>query len=156
MTTRKVAARLIASLGVVTAAAAVTLLPARAQKQNPLTLSCNGTIKFFANDPDVEPSPIRDLGLIVNFSEHTVSFQGHTIPITKADAAKVSFEGQETAHGIPMRSLGTIDRVTGAATVSLFMTDPEGQITYKLHCGTGRAPFLSEKVQGLYHRASLF
>ena len=50
-------------------------LPAGAQEQiTTITLSCNGTNKLTATTAaDQKPDPIKDLGIIVNLADHTVT-----------------------------------------------------------------------------------
>jgi len=77
---REVAARLIASLGVIIAA--VVTLPVQARQPNLLVLSCSG-IKPLATD---QFELVRITGrIILNFSENTASFQDFIFPITSVD-----------------------------------------------------------------------
>lgn len=135
MRTREVAARLIATFGVVIAAAVV---PVDAQQQNSITLSCNGTSGPYPGrkfDPSRKPRPITGLGIIVNFSEHTVSFENYTVPITSAEPALVNFDGWITDDVLHKHISGDIDRVTGHARVGITINElPEDNELWALDC----------------------
>jgi hypothetical protein len=115
------------------------LLPVQAQQQNSITLSCNGTSKLMTASDDMKPDPITSLGIIVNLSERTVSFSGYTVPIEKADSTTVTFSGQQTLsyRGMKLKPItidGTIDRVTGAASVMFLHEQVGNNNTWELLC----------------------
>jgi hypothetical protein len=102
-------------------------LPAGAQEQiTTITLSCNGTNKLTATTAaDQKPDPIKDLGIIVNLADHTVTFSEYVVPITSITATEVSFSGKQTTRVVvpgvkpkPFTVSGTIDRVTGYASIN--------------------------------------
>jgi hypothetical protein len=120
---------------------ALPLLPVHAQSQNLITLSCNGTAKYMASSNDMKPDPIAGLGVIVNLSERTVSFQGFTVPIVKADNTTVNFSGEQTLNyrgeKLPPISIhGTIDRVTGAVSIMFLQEHPQDNTTWDVQCRT--------------------
>ena len=59
---------------------------------------------------------MNNLGLVVNFVAKTVSFAGFIARITEADAATMSFEGEDNTHLFYIS--GSIDRVTGALSAT--------------------------------------
>ena len=71
-------------------------LPANAQQQvSTITLSCNGTGKFTATSAaDLKPDPIKDLGIIVNVTDRTVTLMDYVVPLTGITATIISFNGQ--------------------------------------------------------------
>jgi len=95
---------------------ALPLVPVRAQQLTSITLSCSGTSKLMTAGDDTKPDPITNVGMIVNFSERTVTFASYHIPIERVDGTMVLF------HGIQVRSYadtklkpvsvdGSVDRV---------------------------------------------
>ena len=104
---------------------ALPSLPVHAQQPTTITLSCNGTSKLTATAAaEFKPDPVTNLGIIVNFSDRTVTFSDYVLPITGASATLVSFM---TRHqpllagkplGKPFSIDGSIDRVTGHTEIS--------------------------------------
>lgn len=141
--------RLTTSFGVAIVAAAASLSPAQAQQQGLLGLSCNGkwftwTISSYDTQPP-EKHPDH-WGVTVNLSQRIVSFEGHTVPITAVDDARVSFEGPGMSKAAPEFGIqpekitisGYIDRVVGDAVFKfIYDKKPGGAysgITYELQC----------------------
>src|SRR5262245_39418221 len=92
------------AIGTVLAAAALTL-SAGAQKQgSTITLSCNGTSKLMATAAaDQPPLPIANLGIIVNVTDRTVTFNDYVMPITGITATLVSFSGRQTPEAFGVK-----------------------------------------------------
>jgi hypothetical protein len=83
-----------------------------------ITLSCDGKIKNMQVSDD-KGDPVSKVGVVVNFPDRTVSFNGYVVPITKIDEANVAFDGSSnngTVYGISFSThvSGSVDRVTGA------------------------------------------
>jgi hypothetical protein len=83
-----------------------------------------------AQSPDIKPDPVANVGVIVNFADRSVSFEGYRIPIAQADSTTVLFHGQQvlTYAGMKLKPVtvdGSIDRVTGAASMT-FMHEQVG------------------------------
>jgi hypothetical protein len=79
---------------------------AQAAEPTVITLSCDGKLTN-TKIRNAKPEPITKVNLVVNFAERTVSFSSHLVGIDNADAAHISFSGENNAvHG-------EIDRVTG-------------------------------------------
>ena len=99
--------------------AALPLSAAGAQQPTSITLSCNGTSKLTATAAaDFKPDPIANLGIIVNFADHTVTFSDYVTPVTGVNATLVSFSGRQAfallgPKGPKFTIDGSIDRVTG-------------------------------------------
>jgi hypothetical protein len=101
---------------------ALPLMPAGAQQPTSITLSCNGTSKLTATAAaEFKPDPITNLGIIVNFANHSVTFSDYITPVTGVNATLVSFSGRQTLAAAAALGLkgsqftidGSIDRVTG-------------------------------------------
>jgi hypothetical protein len=101
---------------------ALLLVPVRAQQPASITLSCSGTSKLTATAAaSFEPDPITNLGIIVNFANHSVTFSDYITPVTGVNATLVSFSGRQTLAAAAALGLkgsqftidGSIDRVTG-------------------------------------------
>jgi hypothetical protein len=133
---------------------ALVLLPlvlsgyALAAEPTVITLSCEGTVTDktswapIPTDIDHDPKPMGKMGVVVNLNERTVSFQGWTVPISIADAATISFNGDEIGpvgqiaakEGLTYRIDGTLDRVTGHMTADTMtyetkkLSDPTSSI----------------------------
>jgi hypothetical protein len=81
-----------------------------------ITLSCEGTVRSGPGPDAVQR--LSDRGVVVNLAEHTVTgfvtTSGSTLiaNIVRVDDTKVNFTGDSTSSSI----VGSIDRVTGAAT----------------------------------------
>ena len=62
----------------------------------------------------------------MNFAEQNVSFAGYVVPITRVDAADVTFEGEVKglAFGLSLSTSvsGIVDRVTGSMTATTLTT----------------------------------
>jgi hypothetical protein len=110
----------------VTLLAFLPLATVRAQQPTTITLSCNGTSKLTATTAaDFKPDPIANLGIIVNFANHSVTFSDYVTPITSVNATLVSFSGRQTLAAVAALGLkgaqftidGSIDRVTGHAEI---------------------------------------
>jgi len=104
---------------------------ARAAAVKNINLACDGTLKHLLVNGGA-PERIEKLGIVVSFHKKTVSFAGHTVPITKVDAANIAFGGTESLAAKPLPSKvsyainGNIDRVTGAVDISLITkVDPQ-------------------------------
>ena len=88
-----------------------------------ITLSCDAKVTDLKAS-DAKPELLPNVGVVVNFTEHTVSFNGYVIPITGVDAANVSFDGdvKPQYRGTPLGKTtvsGSVDRVTGAMTATI-------------------------------------
>jgi hypothetical protein len=112
---------------------ALPLLPVQAQQENTITLSCNGTAKLTAA-ADVKPDPVKGLGIVVSASERTVSFQGWTVPIKSVTKTVVTFDGQAGLKQMPFEISGTIDRVTGWASIDFMYEKVGNNSNYELTC----------------------
>jgi hypothetical protein len=98
---------------------------AQAAEPTVITLACDG--KATTGD---KSEPIDKMGLVVNFTERTVSgFGGIVAPIGMVDAAQISFGGTGDLTlpgdgggkgGISV--IGDIDRVTGAVVATTMTT----------------------------------
>lgn len=102
--------------------AAMPLTAVGAQQTPSITLSCTGTSKLTATAAtDFKPDPITNLGIIVNFANHSVTFSDYVTPVTAVNATLVSFGGRQTLAAAAALGLkgsqftidGSIDRVTG-------------------------------------------
>ena len=98
---------------------------AQAAEATVITLSCNGNVTD-GKSADAKPDPVNNLGVVVNFAEQNISFAGYVVPITRVDAADVTFEGQVKALALGL-SLSTsvsgmVDRVTGSMTATTLTT----------------------------------
>jgi hypothetical protein len=131
--------QLVTSAIVMMAAAALTL-PAHAQQ---ITLSCNGTSKLMATAAaDLTPEPIKNLGIIVNVADRTVTFMDYVTPVTGITATLVSFHGQQNPtapapFGLKGKRFtidGSIDRVTGHAEISWWHEDAGNNSSWELSC----------------------
>jgi hypothetical protein len=88
---------------------------------------------------DTKPDPVTNLGMIVNFGERTVSFQSYHIPFERADNTMVLFHGTEAMNYAgskltPVTVDGSVDRVTGAASVTFLNVRVESNQTWELLC----------------------
>jgi len=94
---------------------------AQAAEATVITLSCNGNVTD-GKSVDAKPDPVNKLGVVVNFAEQNVSFAGYVVPISRVDAANVTFEGEVkgVAFGLSLSTTvsGMVDRVTGAMTAT--------------------------------------
>jgi hypothetical protein len=108
---------------------ALLLVPVQAQQSTPITLSCSGTEKLMTDDA---PTPVVNVGFVVDLIGRTVAFASHHIPIASVDSTRVEFHGLEATNlsGNSPKHVtihGSIDRVTGWAMIiflyELPMTD---------------------------------
>jgi hypothetical protein len=88
---------------------------------------------------DQKPEPIAGLGIIVDLSRRTVTFNGYVVPVTSATASVVEFAGQQTPPllGVFGKSLtisGSIDRVTGAASINWWHENITNNSEWGLTC----------------------
>jgi hypothetical protein len=120
-----------------------TLVSAQAVGATVITLSCDGTVRQ-SRARDGEPKPVKDMGLIADLAEQTVSFSRYVAHIDNVTPANISFSGKTVTHfngqeGTKLTVMGDIDRVTGAMTAtadSVLWTD-----TYELLCKPVRPSF---------------
>jgi hypothetical protein len=115
------------------------LLPVQAQQQNSITLSCSGTSKSMMSSDDAKPDPVTNLGMIVNFGERTVSFESYHIPFERIDNTMVLFHGTQAMSyaGTKLKPVtvdGSVDRVTGAASVTFMHEQVGNNSTWELLC----------------------
>jgi hypothetical protein len=126
--------------------AVLPLSAAGAQQPISITLSCSGTSKLMMAGDDTKPDPVTNVGMIVNFSERTVTFDSYRIPIERADSTMVLFHGDQTMSyaGVKLKPVtvdGSVDRVTGAASVT-FMNERVGDnSTWDLLCKPAKQLF---------------
>jgi len=108
-----------------------------------LTLSCEGKM----NSGGDNWVPVHNMGIVIDLASRTVSgFGGVVAPVTRADAASVSFNGTGNVPGVPqglppmqVDVFGEIDRVTGAVTATQIsvwpaMGDKVQTYNYDLMC----------------------
>ena len=86
---------------------------------------------------DVKPDPITNVGMIVNFSERVVTFNGYRVPIEQADTTMVQFQRQQTVtvSGTklkPFTVASAVDRITGAANVTFMYEQVGNNATWDL------------------------
>jgi hypothetical protein len=122
------------------------LMPAAAQQPTTITLSCNGTSKLMTAGDDTKPNPITNLGMIVNFGERTVSFMSYHIPFESIDNTQVLFHGTQARNYegsklTPVTVDGSVDRVTGAASVTFTFVRFESNQTWDLMCKPAKQLF---------------
>lgn len=109
--------------------------------------SCNGTADRLGNIAgQIDRKSVRDLGVVINFSGNTVSFQDHTFPILSVDTASITFKdeqpGGERHEYRQDKVLGIIDRVTGAVTVKFYVNTPSWSFeTWELQCRLAKRLF---------------
>jgi hypothetical protein len=115
-------------------------LPAKAQQGTTITLSCNGTAKLTATAAaDLKPDPIKDLGIIVNLANRTVTIMDYVMPLTGITATIVSFNGQTppVVSGVKLKPFtinGSIDRVTGHTTIDWWHENVGDNSSWELTC----------------------
>jgi len=109
-----------------------------AQQPTSITLSCNGTSKLMTAGDDTKPDPVTNLGMIVNFAERTVSFESYHIPFERADSTMVFHGTQAMSYAgtklKPVTVDGSVDRVTGAASVTFLHERVGDNSTWELLC----------------------
>jgi hypothetical protein len=116
---------------------------AQAAEPTVITLSCDGTIRD-SRASVRNGKPIKNLGVVANLADKTVSFSSYVIRIDNVTAANISFSGETTtqvggAAGIKITVVGDIDRVTGAMTATT--ESPIWTDTYDLLCQPVRPSF---------------
>jgi hypothetical protein len=78
-----------------------------------LTLACQGTVTVTSID-DAKPEPIS-VGIILNFTTHTVQGFGDPTKITGMNDTTITFSGSNPpGQASKWNILGSLDRVTGA------------------------------------------
>jgi hypothetical protein len=110
-----------------------------AQQPTSITLSCSGTSKLITAGEDTKPDPVTNLGMIVNFGERTVSFLSYHIPFERIDNTMVLFRGTQAMSYAgsklkPVTVDGSVDRVTGAASVEFTHERVGDNSTWELLC----------------------
>ncbi|MGY4511364.1 hypothetical protein [Bradyrhizobium sp. USDA 3650] len=116
----------------------VLALPAMAQQASALTLSCDGVVKLLGSSA-AHTKPIKAMGVIVDLAEKKVSVSDRTIPIKSSSDTLISFgmllnpiiNGQILA---PAQVTGSIDRVTGSATIYWWYANEESNEAWVLTC----------------------
>jgi hypothetical protein len=116
---------------------------AQAAEPTVITLSCDGTIRD-SRASVRKVKPIKNMGVVANLADKTVSFSSYVIRIDNVTAANISFSGETTtqvggAAGIKITVVGDIDRVTGAMTATT--ESPIWTDTYDLLCQPVRPSF---------------
>jgi hypothetical protein len=119
--------------------AAMPLTSVAAQQPPSITLSCSGTSKLMTAGDDIKPDPVTNVGMIVNFSERTVTFDSYRIPIERVDSTMVLFHGTQAMSyaGIKLKPVsvdGSVDRVTGTASVTFMHEQVGDNSTWDLLC----------------------
>ena len=128
--------RIISTVGLMVM---MLMAPVSAQQPSTITLSCNGTSKYMTAGDDTRPDPITNLGMIVNFSERTVTFSSYHIPFERVDNTMVLFHGDQAQSyaGVKLGRVtvdGSVDRVTGAASVTFMHEQVANNSTWELLC----------------------
>jgi hypothetical protein len=107
---------------------ALTLLllatPTLAGEPSVINLSCDGELIT----GEEQKEPVKKVGLIVNFNQHTVSGFPVIARIDNMSDAMVEFSGSKTDAHATSSIMGTIDRVTGAAQVWTLVSASDGKI----------------------------
>jgi hypothetical protein len=130
----------------VTLLVALLLVPVRAQQPASITLSCSGTSKQMTAGDDTKPDPVTNLGMIVNFGERTVSFLSYNIPFERVDNTMVLFHGTQAMSyaGTKLKPItvdGSVDRVTGAASVEFMNERVADNSTWEMVCKPAKQLF---------------
>jgi hypothetical protein len=125
---------------------ALPLVPVRAQQLTSITLSCSGTSKLMTAGDDAKPDPVTNVGMIVNFSERTVTFESYHIPFERVDNTMVLFHGTQAMSyaGTKLKPVtvdGSVDRVTGAASVEFLNERVGDNSTWELVCKPAKQLF---------------
>jgi hypothetical protein len=93
-----------------------------ASEASQITFSCDGKVTGSQSVDPNKGDPITKVGVVINLTDQTVSFNSYVVKITKVDAAVVTFEGQSQTPIMGTMSgtyvSGSIDRVTGAMTAT--------------------------------------
>jgi hypothetical protein len=119
--------------------AALLVVPARGQEPTSITLLCTGTSKLMTAGDDAKADLVTNLGMIVNFGERTVSFLSYRIPFERIDDTMVLFHGTQAMSYAgsklkPVTVDGSVDRVTGAASVEFMNARVGDNQTWDLMC----------------------
>jgi hypothetical protein len=89
-----------------------------------INLSCDGEVTNGADQKE----PVKKVGLIVNFTQHTVSGFPVIAHIKDVSDAMVEFGGSKTDALGTSSIMGTIDRVTGATQLTTIVSGRDGKI----------------------------
>jgi len=116
---------------------------AQAAEPTVITLSCDGTVRDSRASVG-KGKPIKNMGVVADLAEKTVSFSSYVIHIENVTAANISFSGETTTQfggdaGIKITVVGDIDRVTGAMTATT--ESPIWTDSYDLLCKPARPSF---------------
>jgi hypothetical protein len=65
---------------------ALLLVPMRAEQPTLITLSCSGTQRLMIDDA---PTPVVDIGFVVDLNGRSVAFASHHVPISGFDSTRV-------------------------------------------------------------------
>ena len=119
--------------------AALPLSAVGAQQPTSITLSCSGTSKLMTAGDDTKPDPVTNFGMIVNFAKRIVTFNSYRIPIERADSTMVLFHGDQAMSyaGTKLKPVsvdGSVDRVTGAASVTFMHEQVGNNSSWELLC----------------------
>jgi hypothetical protein len=119
--------------------AALPLSTVAAQQPTAITLSCSGTSRYMMASDDAKPEPVTNIGMIVNFSDRTITFDSYRIPFERTDSTIVLFHGDHALSyaGIKLKPVtidGSVDRVTGAASVTFTHEQVGSNSTWELMC----------------------
>lgn len=114
-------------------------MPAAAQQPSSITLSCSGTGKLMMASDDAKPDQITNVGMIVDFRAKTVTFDNYTVPIERADSTMVLFRGSVAMTYAntklkPVQVDGSVDRITGSASVTFTHERVGDNATWDLNC----------------------
>src|ERR1700676_4908082 len=125
---------------------ALPLVPVGAQQPTSIAVSCSGTRKLMTAGDDTKPDPVTNLGMIVNFGERTVSFLSYHIPFERVDNTMVLFHGTQAMSyaGTKLKPItvdGSVDRVTGAASVEFLNERVGDNQTWELVCKPAKQLF---------------
>jgi hypothetical protein len=126
--------------------AAWPLAAVGAQQPTSITLLCNGTSKLMTAGDDTKPDRVTNLGMIINFGERTVSFLSYQIPFESIENAMVLFHGTQAMSYAgsklkPVTVDGSVDRVTGAASVEFTHERVGDNSTWDLLCKPAKQLF---------------
>jgi hypothetical protein len=121
--------------------------PATAQTLSVIYLSCDGTMQRDTADTREQ---VTQLGLVINYAEHTVVGFGIAARIDQVDASSIEFsgEGPIVDGGSKIGTVfaeGAIDRVTGIVSATTTQTSERSQktvtaTTYYLVCKVADRP----------------
>lgn len=84
------------------------------------------------------PTPVTDVGIVVNGTDRTVTFMADVVPITGLTATLVSFGGRQSSVVYGLKSNfaidGQVDRVTGYTQVHYVFDNGGGNTAFELKC----------------------